>query len=76
MKSFKEYLLESKQTYNFKVKIVGEQDKTAADKIKSALGQFKVESFSAGKRTPIQETQADFPTHQNINVTKIGRAHV
>lgn len=69
MKSFKEYLIESKQTYEFKIKVVGDQDQDAAEKIKSALERFNVESLSEGKRTPIQETQADFPTHKNVNVT-------
>ena len=30
---------------------------------------YKVESCSAGKRTPIQESPADFPEHKNVNVT-------
>jgi hypothetical protein len=68
-KSFKEYLLESKQNYEFKIKIAGETDESASGKIKAALEKFKVESLSSGKRTPIQETQVDFPEHSNINVT-------
>jgi hypothetical protein len=69
MKSFREHLIESKQTYNFKIKIVGDQDAEAADKIKSVLDRYKVETFSEAKTTPIQETQADFPSHQNVSVT-------
>lgn len=69
MKSFKEYLVESKQTYEFKLKIVGEQPKETADKIKSALQTYKVEHISAAKSTPIQETQVDFPEQNNICVT-------
>ena len=38
-------------------------------KIKAALAPFQVESCSAGKRTPIQERQVDFPEHQNVSVT-------
>lgn len=68
-KSFKEYLLESKQNYEFKIKIVGEVDKEKADKLESALVRFKVESFSEGKRTPIQKTQIDFPDYENTEVT-------
>lgn len=68
MKSFKEYLTESKQVYEFKIKLAGDHE-GAAEKIKAALAKFNVESLSAAKRTPIQETQADFPNHQNINVT-------
>jgi hypothetical protein len=69
MKSFKEYLLESKQNYEFKLKIVGEQPKDMADKIKTALQTYKVEHVSAAKTTPIQETQVDFPDQKNISVS-------
>lgn len=68
MKSFKEYLIESKVTYEFKIKLAGDHD-GCTDKIKEALKQFNVESCSEEKRTPIQETQADFPDKQNISVT-------
>lgn len=68
MKSFKEYLTESKKTYEFKVKIAGDV-KNASESIKSALSKYNVESCSAGKRAPIQETVADFPDHKNISVS-------
>lgn len=68
MKSFKEYLIESKTTYEFKIKIAGDQE-GCTDKIKEALSQFNVESCSEEKRTPIQETQVDFPDQKNISVT-------
>lgn len=69
MKSFKEYLLESKQTYDFKIKIAGECPEKCADKIKEALSTYKVESCSTGKRTPITEKQIDFPQLENVGVT-------
>lgn len=69
MKSFKEYLIESKQTYDFKVKIAGDCPEECASKIKEALGQFDCNSCSSGKSTPIQETQADFPELKNVGVT-------
>lgn len=68
MKSFKEYLTESKKVYEFKVKIAGEVD-DSAKQIKQALDKFKVEGCSAGRRTPIQESPVDFPDHKNVNVT-------
>lgn len=68
MKSFKEYLTESKKVYEFKVKLAGDYQK-AGEAIKSALAQYKVESCSAGKRLPIAETHADFPHITNTNVT-------
>jgi len=69
MKSFKEYLIESKQVYEFKVKIAGDLPEGCAKKIKDALTKFKVETCSSGKSTPIQETQVDFPSHKNVGVT-------
>lgn len=68
-KSFKEYLLESKQTYEFKIKLVGEHDKDTSEKIKKALEVHCVESISAPKTSPVQESQVDFPSHQNVSVT-------
>lgn len=68
MKSFKDYLTESKKVYEFKVKLAGDYEK-AADQIKSALAQYKVEKCSAGKRLPIAETHSDFPNIKNTNVT-------
>jgi len=69
MKSFKEYLTESKRVYEFKVKIAGDCPKDCTEKIKLALSQYQLESCSGGKRTPIQERQVDFPEHANVNVT-------
>jgi len=69
MKSFKEYLIESKQTYDFKIKVAGACPDDCAKKIKEALSKYEVTSCSAGKSTPIQESQVDFPDHKNIEVT-------
>jgi len=69
MKTYKEYLMESKKVYEFKIKIAHDVDTNCSDTIKLALNQYKVESCSTGKRTPIQETQIDFPEKKNISVT-------
>jgi hypothetical protein len=69
MKSFKEYLTESKKVYEFKVKIAGDVPADCNSKIKGALAQFCVGSVSSGKSTPIQERQTDFPAHKNVSVT-------
>jgi hypothetical protein len=68
MKSYKEYLTESKRVYEFKVKLAGDYEK-AGELIKAALAQYKVESCSSGKRLPIAETHAEFPHVKNTNVT-------
>jgi hypothetical protein len=69
MKSFKQHLLESKQSYEFKVKLAGEPSDEQLDKFKGSLDRFVVELFQRSTRTPIQETQLDFPEHKNISVT-------
>jgi len=69
MKTYKEYLTESKKSYEFKVKIAGDHGKGHCDGIKNALAQFKVESCTEGKSIPIQEVQIDFPEKKNIGVT-------
>lgn len=69
MKSFKEYLVENKQVYEFKIKIAGDCPKDCTTLIKRGLSKFHVESCSGGKSTPIQETQAEFPNAKNVSVT-------
>lgn len=69
MKSFKEYLTESKKTYAFKVKVAGEMQEGFEAELKSALEKFSVVKIGAGKRTPIQETPLDFPELKNKQVT-------
>ena len=69
MKSFKEYLTESKKTYEFKVKIAGDIPKDFATNLKTALSMFNVESISNAKRTPIQESPIDFPNVKFKEIT-------
>jgi hypothetical protein len=69
MKSFKEYLTESKKTYDFKVKVAGDCPENCIDLIKEALDKFDVASCAEAKRTPIQESHADFPDYRNVHVT-------
>jgi len=69
MKSFTEYLTESKKVYQFKVKIAGEHADNAVEQIKGSLDQFHVSSVSKGATTPIQERHSEFPEHRNIGMT-------
>lgn len=69
MKSFKDYLTESKKVYEFKLKIVGDLPKDVTSSIKSALSEFSVGTVSAGKSTPIQEQHSEFPAHKNCAMT-------
>lgn len=69
MKSFAEYLTESKKTYAFLVKVAGDLDKEFESHLKTAMERFALAKFSKGKSVPIQETLADFPTLKNQKVT-------
>ena len=69
MKSFNEYLTESKKTYEFKVKVAGDLKYEFSSKLNSAMERFSVVTVSKGKRTPITETPLDFPELKNTNVT-------
>lgn len=69
MKSFKQYITESKKVYEFKIKIAGDCPKDCAAKIKEALAVYKVESCSSGKGVPITEKQVDFPQLENVGAT-------
>lgn len=69
MKSFTEYLTESKKTYEFKIKVAGDLSEGFSSELKSAMEKFSVVKLSNGKRTPIQEVPLDFPNLKNSHVT-------
>lgn len=69
MKSFIEFLNESKKTYKFHVRVAGPLPEGFADKAETALQKYSVVNFSNGKTTPISETPLDFPSLQNMEVT-------
>lgn len=69
MKSFAEYLTESKKTYEFKIGIAGELPEDCINKMETALQKFGVVKLSDGKKTPIQERPLDFPQLENLEVT-------
>ena len=66
MKSFKEYLVENKKIYKFKIKLVGDFPKDCAERIKTALAEFGVASVGTAKTTPISANHKDFPEHKNV----------
>jgi len=62
MKLFTEYLIESKKTYEFRVKIANtEMDAETLTKLETSLGEFELSSISKAKRLPIQDHPRDFP---------------
>lgn len=69
MKSFKDYLTESKKTYAFKIKVAGKLEDGFAEDLRAAVSKFSVANLSKGKTSPIQENQTDFPQLKNESVT-------
>lgn len=60
MKSFRDYLTESKKTYNFKIKVAGDLPEKFDATLKELLGKYSVASMDKTK-TPIQKAPLDFP---------------
>jgi hypothetical protein len=69
MKTFKEYLVESKKLYSFKIKVAGELPKNFQEDLKTRLDRCKVATFEKKSTTPIQALPLDFPDHPNTEVT-------
>jgi hypothetical protein len=69
MKSFKEYLAESKKVYSHKIKVAGELPEGFADQLKSRLDRCKIVTFENLGTTPIQKFPLDFPEARNMEVT-------
>jgi hypothetical protein len=68
MKTFKEYLTESKKVYSFKVKVAGPLPEKFQEGLKARMSRCNgtVEKLST---TPIQESPLDFPELTNMEVT-------
>ena len=68
MKSLKSYLVESEQTYKFRIKMAEKCSDETMDALESALQKYDVKSMSKPKKTPITEHPMDFQTLQNQEV--------
>lgn len=71
MKSFTEYLTESKKQYEFRIKIAGDVTSEQEDTMKRLLGRFALnDSLTKLKKskTPIQSVPLDFPQVKNCEV--------
>jgi hypothetical protein len=69
MKSFKEHLVESKRTYDFKVKIAGGFAPEQEAIMKTLLDKYKVVEFKKTGKTPVQSLPLDFPKLTNTEVS-------
>lgn len=69
MKTFKEYLAESKKAYSFKIKVAGELPEKFQENLKTQLDRCKVLTLEKVTTTPVQKLPLDFPTLENKEVT-------
>lgn len=61
MKSFKQYLTESKKQYNYRVKLAIEPSDDLLDKMERHLAKYDVESVGSAKKLMLQSVPYDFP---------------
>ena len=67
MKTFREYLAESKKSYPFKVRVAGELPENFEKNFKECLGATNPTIVEKSK-TPIQASPIDFPELSNVEV--------
>jgi len=68
MKSFKEYLSESKKVYSFKLKVADDLPENFQADLKTQLERCKVLTLEKLKTTPVQQLPLDFPELTNCEV--------
>ena len=69
MKSFAQYLVETRQTFDYRIKIVGDVDAELINALEEKLQQFDVVKMTEPKKTPIQNVLPDFPDVKNESCT-------
>lgn len=68
MKSFIDYLSESKKSWKFKVKTIHELTDEQSDRIEKHLMKYDSKGLGAVKKTILQSTLRDFPSHKGYEV--------
>ena len=68
MKSFREYLAESKKVYSFKVKVAGDLPEGFVNNLKGRLDRCGLKTLDETSKTPVQKTPLDFPEMENVEV--------
>jgi hypothetical protein len=69
MKTFAEYLTESRKTFDYRIKIAGDTKPGFMKEFEQKLKQFDVVKATAPKTTPVQKTLVDFPQYNNESMT-------
>lgn len=68
MKSFTQYLTESKKSWKFKIKTIHELSDTQCDRIEAHLVKYDSKGLGAIKKSMLQSTPRDFPSHRGYEV--------
>lgn len=68
MKTFKQYLTESSQTYSYKIKVAGGCDAECVKHMEEKLGRYDIIKMTEPKTTPVMEDPLDFPGVKNMEV--------
>jgi hypothetical protein len=71
MKSLSQYLTEAKQTFDYKIYILGDFEADVLNDLEEKLQQFDVLKMSQPKKTPIQKTLPVFPEAENESMSII-----
>lgn len=72
MKRFVDYLVESSNTYRFRIKIAGDLPDDAMERLEMSLERHSLENISQPRTTPIQENPMGFsPSISNVEVNII-----
>jgi hypothetical protein len=69
MKTFAQYLVESTQTHDYRIKIVGDVPADFVRQFKDQLKKFDPVSVGEVKKTPVMSRHADFPAFPNESVS-------
>jgi hypothetical protein len=71
MKSFAQFLTESKKQYAFRIKLACDCDKEKMENIKTALDKYRVSAISEPKSTPVAEKHRGFEHLKNVSINII-----
>ena len=69
MKSLTQYLVETKQTFDYRIKIAGDVDSATINDFEKKLQQFDVVKMTDPKTTPVMKSLPDFPQYENERCT-------
>jgi hypothetical protein len=69
MKNFAQYLVETKQTFDYRIKIAGDVTAEQMNQLEKSMAQFDVIKMSEKKSTPVMKTLPDFPAFENERLT-------